>query len=326
MNNIILMKDSTIKSGTFTKTLREIMAETKEKARGLWYKAGASYSSMPTFKLKTSKNPMLMSLGNLAERYGVRIVATAALAAVGVGGIELLMHPEMAFAAEDVDLSNDASLDATATSNEVSNNVETTVNETVSENVSTATESTVDGNEIEGNVVAVEDTESETKVEEQTPFAADPSAEKADDDDFSDVDYHLGQDGKPILDYHYDDDGNIVIDATDEEIAEKMQEFKDGNTEPPTTEPDTTPDTTPKTTPDKPGEPEEPRVIPQTSDDLLSKTAGLTAMAAGALALFKVAKDKIFKADKVASSGIRLGVVNGRSTFERIDFPSRNLK
>ena len=40
MENIILMKDSAIKSGIFTKSLRKIMTETKEKARVVIIKSG----------------------------------------------------------------------------------------------------------------------------------------------------------------------------------------------------------------------------------------------------------------------------------------------
>lgn len=100
MKKTSLMKNATIKSGLFSKSLREIMAEKMENARGLWYKAGAKYSLMPTFKLKTSDNVALRSLGSIAEAYGVKIIATTAFAAAfGYVAVELL-HPEQAFAAE----------------------------------------------------------------------------------------------------------------------------------------------------------------------------------------------------------------------------------
>ena len=303
MENIILMKNSTIKGGIFSKSLREIMAETKKRARGLWYKAGARYSSMPTFKLKMSKNPMLRSFGSIAERYGVRIVAGAALATIGIGGIELLMHPEMAFAAEDATLDNDTLVGS----------------------------STVDGNEMKGTVTEVADANAtdavaNEKTTQQTPFAADASAKKSDDfEDYSNVDYHLGKDGKPILDYHYDDEGNVVIDASDEEIAEKMQEFKDGNkeTEPPTHP--TEPPTHPTEPPTHPTEPEttpktEPQAIPQTGDDALNKAFGFVGMAVIATSAIKTAVNKIFKADRVTSSSMHVGVVSGRPTYENISY------
>ena len=74
---------------------------------------------------------------------------------------------------------------------------------------------------------------------------------------------------------------------------------------------------------DEPEKPEKPgkggevpsESVPQTGDDVMNKTFGLAGMAIGAMAVLKMAKDKVFKTDKVSSSTMRMGVVNGRPTY-----------
>ena len=332
MENVVLMKNSTIKSGLFTKTLREIMSETKEKAKGLWYKAGAVYSSMPTFKLKTSKNPMLRTLGNLSERYGVRIIAGTALAAVaGYTAVELLVHPEVAFAAEDADLSDSATADDTPAV-EVKEETPVKVESEPEPDPEPEPEpvAEVDGNEVEGTVVEVSDAGSGETDEPEVSVESNDEVNALDD-----YDNPYGEDLSNVDAIYRDENGNAVNpDEHDQDAAKENIRKPDPEPEP-KPNPDSEPDSEPKKndthdTHDKGGKggkgdstPSAPGTIPQTGDNIMSKAVGLTGIAIGALAIMDKAKNKLFKTDRLASSLMRMGVVEGRPLYENIDFRNK---
>ena len=117
---------------------------------------------------------------------------------------------------------------------------------------SDASMNNVDGIAVEGTVVNVEDAGANSK-------SSNESAEKTIDEetgieiiDYSDVDYHAGNDGKPIVEFDgVDENGDLNFTASDDElnkiIDEKMGGFKADNRQP---DPEPTPDSEPTPTVD----------------------------------------------------------------------------